>query len=111
MVSLIPIAAIVLWPEDRQTRLAAICTLALLAAALRYQSALPDLDDPELLFLRAQDGDAAAAAGAETPQPSFGGKPALSPAARRQRPPCLENPLANAVSIDTAGADIDQSPW
>jgi competence protein ComEC len=49
VVSVIPVAAIVLWPEDRQTRLAAICTLAFLAAALRYQSAQPDLDDPELL--------------------------------------------------------------
>jgi len=49
LVSLIPIAAIVLWPEDRQTRMAGICTLAFLAAALRYQSALPDLDNPGLL--------------------------------------------------------------
>nr|NIV34308.1 DUF4131 domain-containing protein [Anaerolineae bacterium] len=49
LLSLIPIAAILLWPRDRQMRLAAICTLALLAAALRYQSALPDLDDPGLL--------------------------------------------------------------
>jgi competence protein ComEC len=49
LVGVIPIAAILLWPRDRQMRLAAICTLALLAAALRYQSALPDLDDPGLL--------------------------------------------------------------
>ena len=49
LVSLIPLAAIVLWPKDSRTRLAAICTLALVAAILRYQSALPDLDDPGLL--------------------------------------------------------------
>jgi competence protein ComEC len=46
LLSLIPVAAILLWPRDRQLRLAAICVLALFLAALRYESALPDLDDP-----------------------------------------------------------------
>ena len=49
LLSLIPLAAILLWPKDRQMRLAGACVLALLLAALRYQSALPDLDDPGLL--------------------------------------------------------------
>ena len=49
LLSLIPLAAILLWPQDRQMRLAGACVLALLLAALRYQSALPDLDDPGLL--------------------------------------------------------------
>ncbi len=49
LLSLIPIAAILLWPRDRQMRLAGFCVLAFLLAALRYESALPDLDDPGLL--------------------------------------------------------------
>ena len=46
VLSLIPVSAILLWPRDRQIRLAAVCLLALLLASLRYQSALPKLDDP-----------------------------------------------------------------
>jgi competence protein ComEC len=46
LLSPIPLAALLLWPRDRRMRLAAVCVLALLLAALRYQGALPDLDDP-----------------------------------------------------------------
>jgi competence protein ComEC len=49
LLGIVPVAAIVLWREDRSMRLACACSLALLLAALRYYSALPDLDDPGLV--------------------------------------------------------------
>ena len=46
LLGIVPLAAISLWWRDRSVRLGGLCALALLAGALRYQSALPDLDDP-----------------------------------------------------------------
>ncbi len=46
MLSLLPLAALFLWREDRSVRLGGACALALLLAALRYQAVLPNLDDP-----------------------------------------------------------------
>jgi competence protein ComEC len=46
ILSLVPLAAILLWRRDRSMRLSAICALVLLAGALRYQIALPNLDNP-----------------------------------------------------------------
>jgi competence protein ComEC len=46
LLSVVPLVAIPLWWEDRSMRLGAFCALALLAGALRYQGAVPDLDDP-----------------------------------------------------------------
>jgi competence protein ComEC len=45
----LPLAALLLWPRDRSTRLSSSCALALLVAALRYQAVLPDLTDPGLV--------------------------------------------------------------
>ena len=49
LLSLIPLAAILLWRHDRQVRLVGACVLVLFVAALRYQSAQPNLADPGLL--------------------------------------------------------------
>ena len=49
LLSLIPLAALLLWRQDRTLRLAAVCALALLLGAIRYQIALPDLHDPAFL--------------------------------------------------------------
>jgi competence protein ComEC len=46
LLSLIPLAAILLWRTDRSMRLSGVCALALLLGALRYQTALPNLEDP-----------------------------------------------------------------
>jgi competence protein ComEC len=55
--SLLPLSALVLWWEDRSARLGAACALALLLGGLRYQVALPRLDDPrQIAFYR--DGPA-----------------------------------------------------
>lgn len=48
LLAIIPLAAIPLWWDDRSVRLGGACALALLAGALRYQVALPDLDSPSL---------------------------------------------------------------
>ena len=42
-------AVLVFWPRDRTLRLSAVCALALLCGALRYQVALPHFDDPDVL--------------------------------------------------------------
>ncbi len=49
LLCLIPLAAIFLWRRDRSVRLSGFCALALLLAALRYQAALPNLDDPHVV--------------------------------------------------------------
>jgi competence protein ComEC len=49
LLSIVPLVAIPLWWHDRSVRLGSLCALALLAGALRYQSAVPDLDDPGLV--------------------------------------------------------------
>lgn len=46
LLGLVTLAAILLWRRDRSMRLAGACALALLLGALRYQAAIPDLDDP-----------------------------------------------------------------
>ncbi len=46
VLSLLSLAAIILWRQDRSMRLSGACALALLLGALRYQAALPNLDDP-----------------------------------------------------------------
>ncbi len=45
ILSIIPLAAAVLWRRDRSMRLSGVCALALLAGALRYQAALPNWAD------------------------------------------------------------------
>ena len=49
LLSLIPLAAILLWRKDRAMRLAGACALAMLLGALRYQADLPNLDDPAVV--------------------------------------------------------------
>ena len=49
LLSLIPLAALILWWRDRSLRLSSACALALLLGALRYQLALPDLNDPHFV--------------------------------------------------------------
>ena len=49
VLSLFAIAGILLWRKDRTIRLSGICALALLLAGLRYQLALPNLDDPRFV--------------------------------------------------------------
>jgi hypothetical protein len=56
VLSLVPLAAILLWRQDRAVRLAGACALALLLAALRYQAALPDLNDPAFLAYHNDSG-------------------------------------------------------
>ena len=46
LLGLIPLAAVLLWPKDRSMRLSGACALTLLLGALRYQAAIPNLDDP-----------------------------------------------------------------
>jgi competence protein ComEC len=46
LVSLIPFTSLVLWWHDRRMRLASFAVLALLLAAVVYQTDLPDLQDP-----------------------------------------------------------------
>ena len=46
LLSLIPLAALLLWRKDQKLRLGAVCALALLVGILRYQIALPDSNDP-----------------------------------------------------------------
>jgi competence protein ComEC len=46
LLSAIPLGAWLLWRKDRAMRRASLCALVFFAAALRYQAALPDLDDP-----------------------------------------------------------------
>jgi competence protein ComEC len=45
VLGLLSLAAIILWRQDRSMRLNGACALALLLGALRYQQALPNLDD------------------------------------------------------------------
>ena len=45
VLSFLSLAAIILWRQDRSMRLSGACALALLLGALRYQGALPNLDD------------------------------------------------------------------
>jgi competence protein ComEC len=49
LLGIVPVVAIPLWWQDRSVRLAGFCALALLAGALRYQGAVPDLDNPSLV--------------------------------------------------------------
>jgi competence protein ComEC len=49
LLCLLPLAAFLLWREDRSMRLSSACALALLLAALRYQAALPNMADPSLV--------------------------------------------------------------
>jgi competence protein ComEC len=46
LLSLLPVAAFLLWREDRSMRLSSACALALFLAALRYQAAVPRLNSP-----------------------------------------------------------------
>lgn len=46
---LLPLGVILLWRKDASMRLSAACALAFLLAALRYQAALPDLNDPSFV--------------------------------------------------------------
>jgi competence protein ComEC len=43
------LAAIMFWRQDRSMRLSGACALALLLGALRYQAALPNLDDASIV--------------------------------------------------------------
>ncbi|MGD8794473.1 MAG: DNA internalization-related competence protein ComEC/Rec2 [Anaerolineae bacterium] len=49
LLSVLPLAALALWWRDPPLRLGAACALALLAAALRYGSAVPNPMDPGLV--------------------------------------------------------------
>lgn len=49
VLSFLSLAAIILWRQDRSMRLSGACALALLLGALRYQAALPNLDDPSVV--------------------------------------------------------------
>ena len=49
IVGAVPLAALLLWRRDRSLRLSSICALALIAAALRYQAALPEWNDPAFI--------------------------------------------------------------
>jgi competence protein ComEC len=49
LLSLIPLAAAALWRKDRVVRLVGLSAFALLLAALRYQTALPNFDDPQFI--------------------------------------------------------------
>jgi competence protein ComEC len=49
LLSLLPLAALGLWWQDRALRLGAACALALFVAALRYGAAVPDAMDPGLV--------------------------------------------------------------
>ncbi len=49
LLAIVPLAAVLLWWDDRSVRLGGLCALALLAGGLRYQGAIPDLDDPGLV--------------------------------------------------------------
>jgi len=49
ILAIVPLAATVLWWRDRPMRLSGICALALLAGVLRYQTALPNWNDPALI--------------------------------------------------------------
>jgi competence protein ComEC len=65
---LLPLAAMILWWEDRSVRVGAACALALLLGGLRYQAALPRLDDPrQIAFYR--DGPAVIVEGAVAAYP------------------------------------------
>ena len=55
LTAIVPLVAIPLWWRDRTVRLAGACALALLAGALRYQLAVPDLEQPGLVA-RYNDG-------------------------------------------------------
>jgi competence protein ComEC len=46
LLSSVPLAALLFWHKDRTMRLSSACALALLLGALRYQVAVPDMDDP-----------------------------------------------------------------
>lgn len=56
LLSLVTLAAILLWRKDRAMRLSGACALALLLGALRYQLALPDLAEPAVLAHYNDDG-------------------------------------------------------
>lgn len=56
LLSIIPLVALPLWWQDRSVRLGAACALALLAGALRYQWAMPDLRDPGLVAHHNESG-------------------------------------------------------
>ncbi len=47
--SLIPLCALFLWRKDRHLRLSAVCALALLLGALRYQLAIPNEQSPDFV--------------------------------------------------------------
>ena len=47
--SVLSLAASILWRQDRSMRLSGACALALLLGALRYQAALPNLDDANVV--------------------------------------------------------------
>jgi competence protein ComEC len=49
LLSLVPAASILLWRKDRSMQVAGVCALALFLGALRYQAAVPHLDDPGTL--------------------------------------------------------------
>lgn len=49
LLSLVPLAAFLLWRKDRPIRLGSACALALLLGAVRYQAAMPDWNDPEFV--------------------------------------------------------------
>ncbi|MGC9335663.1 MAG: DUF4131 domain-containing protein, partial [Anaerolineae bacterium] len=49
LLSLLPVAALVLWWHDRPLRLGAACALMLLTGALRYGSAMPNPLDPDFV--------------------------------------------------------------
>lgn len=46
LLCLLPVSAAFLWREEPRVRLGSLCALALLLGALRYQAALPNLEDP-----------------------------------------------------------------
>ncbi len=49
LLSLLPLAALLLWHRDRSIRLSSVSFLALLLAVLRYQSSLPNWTDPRFV--------------------------------------------------------------
>ena len=56
LLSLIPLAWTILWHRDRDMRLSGVCTLALLAGICRYQTHLPNLDDPSFVAHHNEQG-------------------------------------------------------
>jgi competence protein ComEC len=56
LLSLIPLAAILLWRKDRTMVLSGVCALAFVLGALRYQIHIPDFDDPKFVAHHNQRG-------------------------------------------------------